>query len=145
MNGWVEADVTAYNTTRDQTFSGMKITVKGAFYITKHTIDGVTAILSNKTDDGSNVTISSLTSGVGFVSFKAKPWISDTGNGDTVTLDISDGTTTQSVTISGSAQYAETKSFTFNNASAKTITIKPKTQSTRKRVLIDDIRWTSAP
>ena len=143
MNNWYASNKTSYSENHSETMSdGSKITVTGAFYIADHIIDGVTAVFNAKNTYSTSAVISNLSSGVGLVSFKYQSW---GASGDNLTLNVTDGTTTKTVTVSSANQYAQTASFTLNNASAKTITISPVSKSSAARVLIDDIRWTSAP
>ncbi|MBQ9817065.1 MAG: hypothetical protein IJM59_06330 [Proteobacteria bacterium] len=141
MSGWYTSNMVSYSTKKESgVFSdGSKASITAAFYVKDHTIDGVTAVL-NAAKSGTKVEITGLTSGVGTVSFKYKTW----GANDSATIQVTDGTTTQSLVVNNSDTATKTKSFEFNHSSAKTVTISPVQKTGNGRVLIDDIRWTSA-
>ena len=139
MNSYTTKDITGYTTPKGETFSdGSTITVTGAFYTKDHVIDGVTAILRGGSYNTS-VKITGLTAGIGTLSFKYAAWSTSEAN---VTLSITDGTTTKTHTVTKSNTSADTWSFTFNNKTATEVTIAPSAGT--GRVLIDDVRFTSA-
>ncbi len=142
MTNLVMSNQTGYSNTRDLGTSP-KITLTGAFYVSDHTIDGVTLVLNAKDSYHTQIVIDNLPdgAGIGFVSFKYMTW---GGSADYPTLQISDGTTTKTLKVDQTEKYVQTATFTFNNPNATSVTIKPVASSAAARVLIDDIRYTSA-
>ena len=115
------------------------ITVKGAIYTSEHVIDGTTAIM--RPSQSTSVQVTGLSSGLGLVSFKYASWNATEA---AVTMTISDGTTTDTLSVPAGSTSPQTYTHTFANPSATTLTI--STSGTSKgRLLIDDVRWTSAP
>ena len=138
MNNWFASDKTTYATTESsEVFAdGSYVTVTGAFYVSNNTIDGVTTI--QRGSAGTSIVISGLDNGVGLVSFDYKSW---GGSEKTTTISVTDGSTTKPVEVKKGTGKT-TFSHTFNNASARSVTI-TLDASSNGRVLVDNIRWTS--
>ena len=100
-------------------------------------IEGKSAVLRGGSYSTS-ITISGLKNGIGILSFQYATW----GASDSVTLTVTDGTKSETISVKATDTSAITKTITFNNKSATTVTIKPTTGS--GRALIDNVRWTSA-
>ena len=141
MNGWFIQNETSYSTSRPEGISP-KITVTAAFYVSDKVIDDVTAVFNAKSPNNTQIVIDNIPSGagIGYVSFKYKPW----SNSEFPVIQVSDGTTTKTLNVNGTDQFVQTATFTFNNPAATSVTIKPVSTSSNARVLIDDIRYTSA-
>ena len=141
MNGWFMTNQTSYSKSQNEGTSP-KITVTSAFYVDTHIIDGVTAVFNGKSGYNTQIVIDNLPaeSGIGFVSFKYLPW----SNTESATIEVSDGTTTKTLSVNSTEQYVQTATFTFNNPNAAQVTIKSVSTTGHSRVLIDDIRYTSA-
>jgi len=113
------------------------ITVKGAVYTSSTIIEGTTVVMRGSAS--TSITISGLTSGIGTISFKYRSW---SASEKAAKLTISDGTSSDTLSIPAGSTAVQTYSHTFNNAAATTVTILPDTSS--NRILIDDVRWTSS-
>ncbi|MBQ9394565.1 MAG: hypothetical protein IJU23_03480 [Proteobacteria bacterium] len=143
MTGWKKGSGAYTMSTDSEVFAdGSSATVVARITTGSDTdvkpIDGVSAVMSSS--KGSNVTIKNLTSGVGLVSFKYKTY--KTTDGAIVT--VSDGSTSQTLTITGTDNTVQTASFTFSNSTATQVTVTSTATSSNGRYVIDDIRWTSA-
>ena len=101
-------------------------------------IDSKTAVLNGGSTYNTSITISGLKNGIGTLSFQYASWGKSS---DSATLTITDGTKTETLSVKATDTAAVTKTITFNNKSASTVTIKPASGG---RILIDNVRWTNA-
>lgn len=131
----------AYSSKQSQSFSdGSTVaTVNVAVYTSgDHTIDGTTVVLDEKSS--SEINITGLSTGVGTLEFQYKTW----GSNDSSELTITDGKTTQTVTVAKTDTSTKKYTYNFNNASATMVKISIKQSKNRQRVLVDNVRFTSA-
>ena len=139
MTNWYTSDQTSYTSNKTQTFSdGTSVKITGAFYVSVHVIDGVTAILRpSKSTTG--VDITGLSMGVGSLSFNYAMWSSSDAS---VTFDIkAGGTTVDTLTVAKGTTSVQTYTKAIN-ASVSSVSI-VTSGSSDGRLLVDNIRFTS--
>ena len=139
MTNWYTSDQTSYTSNKTQTFSdGTSVKITGAFYVSVHVIDGVTAILRpSKSTTG--VDITGLSMGVGSLSFNYAMWSSSDAS---VTFEIkAGGTTVDTLTVAKGTTSVQTYTKAIN-ASVSSVSI-VTSGSSDGRLLVDNIRFTS--
>ncbi len=128
----------ASNYSKDYGNAG-KLTLKNAaFYDTTSVIDGMTAIFNGK--NTTTLTITGFTGGIGTLSFDYKFWSASEGN---VTVTITDGVKSETISKQSDTE-KRSKSVTFNNRDNNAVVTITATSSSKSRILVDNVRWTSA-